>query len=234
MMKSLRYQMRYMVKYIGLTLLVMVISTFYMMLFIPDMAEGFGISYMISSWMMIFVFCFLYIGIFNTTNFPAALGCGATRKGWLQASFISRLAYTGSCIVLALFVVNPLAGWVSGQPVGPGPGRDWFSGLIIKEQPVLINGSLVPLFVAIALLMVSYGALVGYITARFSAKWMVILMLAAIGLGVALILIGFLGFGVAWTLNLLQSPWLPVGLVPLCGACEVLSWRVIRKISVKG
>lgn len=216
MKKSLRYQARYLLQYLGVTALVYLGCIFYMML----IRSGSGtarfsmMSFELCLYFELILFSFLYTCIFNSSYLSSALEFGATRQGWFKAMLVFKAAYVLGSLALAGAVV-PIASW-------------------FFKQPSVWGISFFPLLGAAALLVASIGSLLGILSARFGAKCMVIGILG----GILLVLAGVLGFVFLGTeelfMGVVRSVWLPVLLVALCLPAELCNWLAVRGTAVKG
>lgn len=217
MRKSLRCQIKYVAQYVGATLLILFVDIFYVMFVVGASGKRTHmIAYDISGLMMVLMFSFLYISIFNATSLPMALQFSATRKGWQQALMVSKLVFV-ACAMAGFCALRLLAAKLYG------------------EQPLLTAGDLV-LLGAASLLAASVGGTLGLVSARHGVKWMVIATLALVVVFVGVVLVAGVGFKMSeeQMIAFLRSPWLAAAAVAACVPVDALGWIPLRKIAVRG
>ncbi|MDL2325149.1 hypothetical protein LJC61_08425 [Ruminococcaceae bacterium OttesenSCG-928-A16] len=214
MMRSFRNQIRYILQYIGIMVLAMLVAIPYMTIVLHEDTEFSMLSYQAATYFMLLLFSFLFICIFNSSNLMPALQFGATRKGWFRAMLVNKILFAAGGIA-AILLATPVA-------------------QIFYGQPVVFGGSVFPLFAASALFMASYGAMLGYASARYGAKWLAIgtAVFFIVLIGATVLLLVFLPTERLATLA--SNPWLVAGLLIACIPPEFIGWLVLRKIPAKG
>lgn len=235
MKRSLLYQIKNMALYIAIICSSLFLGILYTFLISYD-NESFSIVASSISLSMLLMFFFIFIMTFNTNFLPNALQFGATRRGWYAASFISRGILITASLAFFFLVILPLANWFSGSAASQPSALFSLSStpiLFSSHLPVFSPLMQVTLLLCLCAAVSGYSAFVGYISYQYGMKWLVILILATVALFAAGIML--LGFTLGMqALTLLQSPWLIVTLLAFGAVCEILSWRTIRHIAVKG
>lgn len=218
MMKSLRYQAKSFGQYLLLTVLVLLVSIVYGYLFSGKDVQM--IIFRAMSYMILGLFILIFSQNFYGVCTQMALSYGATRRGWFKASIVASAAYALLGVLVLVVVMEPL-------------------GLFLFGQPVVWNFSILPFALVFGLFLVYFGNTMGYLSARFGMKWVVITMLAFIlvifGVALAVAILYETGtFTLAQMIGVIAGP-LPIAiLLALCVGLQFANWGMLRNMAVRG
>lgn len=209
MMRSLRYQARQLGNQLILGVLLAVLMLLFSLLY-P--IEEIGIAIIV--YFSLGLGCYLVFMNFGTNGFGTALSFGATRKGWAQATVISKAVFS-FVLSIILYLVSVL--FSTGTTLSPGAPLE-----------------MIPHYFMFSLFCASFGVFLGRASKDLRPVWVVLLNIIFWSILIAILIVKSIAFITNTNFILLEGTGSLVSLLAATLLLDFASWRLIRKAAVGG